>query len=144
MSRLPSIGATACSKQRGQHLRSVAGAPAMRVAAPAAVAMDLPSPCERVRAPAVFIKASSAASVSFICSRVQRQPSMTGVAVRALCINPLHGQGVVRLAPGLRVEALAPDGLITAFTAAIAKSWAFYAPVTARQSALPRGLAGFR
>lgn len=33
-------------------------------------------------------------------------------------VNSLHGQGVDRLAPGLRVEATAPDGLIEAFTVA--------------------------
>ena len=31
-------------------------------------------------------------------------------------VNSLHGQGVNRLAPGLRVEATAPDGLVEAFT----------------------------
>ncbi len=31
-------------------------------------------------------------------------------------VNSLHGQGVRRLAPGLRVEALAPDGFIEAFS----------------------------
>jgi len=30
-------------------------------------------------------------------------------------VNSLHGQGVKRLAPGLRIEATAPDGLIEAF-----------------------------
>lgn len=33
-------------------------------------------------------------------------------------VNSLHGQGVKRLAPGLRIEALAPDGLIEAFSMA--------------------------
>ena len=33
-----------------------------------------------------------------------------------LRVNSLHGQGVNRLAPGLRVEATAPDGLVEAFT----------------------------
>lgn len=32
-------------------------------------------------------------------------------------VNSLHGQGVKQLAPGLRVEARAPDGLIEAFSA---------------------------
>jgi putative glutamine amidotransferase len=32
-------------------------------------------------------------------------------------VNSVHGQGIHRLAPGLRVEALAPDGLIEAFSA---------------------------
>lgn len=32
-----------------------------------------------------------------------------------LAVNSLHGQGVKRLAPGLRIEARAPDGLIEAF-----------------------------
>jgi putative glutamine amidotransferase len=31
-------------------------------------------------------------------------------------VNSLHGQAVKRLAPGLRVEALAPDGVIEAFS----------------------------
>ena len=31
-------------------------------------------------------------------------------------VNSLHGQGIKRLAEGLRVEAVAPDGLIEAFT----------------------------
>jgi putative glutamine amidotransferase len=31
-------------------------------------------------------------------------------------VNSVHGQGVKRLADGLRVEALAPDGLVEAFT----------------------------
>ena len=33
----------------------------------------------------------------------------------SVAVNSLHGQGVKRLAPGLRVEARAPDGLIEAF-----------------------------
>jgi putative glutamine amidotransferase len=31
-------------------------------------------------------------------------------------VNSLHGQGVNRLASGLRVEARAPDGLVEAFS----------------------------
>ena len=31
-------------------------------------------------------------------------------------VNSVHGQGLKRLAPGLRVEATAPDGLVEAFT----------------------------
>ncbi len=31
-------------------------------------------------------------------------------------VNSVHGQGVNRLAPGLRVEAVAPDGLVEAFS----------------------------
>jgi putative glutamine amidotransferase len=33
-------------------------------------------------------------------------------------VNSVHGQGVRHLAPGLRVEALAPDGLVEAFSVA--------------------------
>jgi len=33
-------------------------------------------------------------------------------------VNSLHGQGIKQLAPGLRVEALAPDGLVEAFSIA--------------------------
>jgi len=35
---------------------------------------------------------------------------------RHIGVNSLHGQGVNRLAPGLRVEARAPDGLVEAFS----------------------------
>ncbi len=38
-------------------------------------------------------------------------------------VNSLHGQAVNRLAPGLRAEALAPDGLIEAFSVADAKGF---------------------
>ncbi len=31
-------------------------------------------------------------------------------------VNSVHGQGINRLAPGLRVEARAPDGLVEAFS----------------------------
>jgi putative glutamine amidotransferase len=43
---------------------------------------------------------------------------------REIQVNSIHGQGVQRLAPGLRVEALAPDGLIEAFSVIGAKSFA--------------------
>jgi putative glutamine amidotransferase len=42
---------------------------------------------------------------------------------RVISVNSLHGQGVNRLAPGLQVEARAPDGLIEAFS--VAKSAGF-------------------
>ena len=35
-----------------------------------------------------------------------------------LQVNSLHGQGIHRLADGLRIEALAPDGLVEAFSVA--------------------------
>jgi putative glutamine amidotransferase len=35
---------------------------------------------------------------------------------RTLQVNSVHGQGVNRLAPGLRIEARAPDGLVEAFS----------------------------
>jgi putative glutamine amidotransferase len=35
---------------------------------------------------------------------------------RELVVNSLHGQGIARLAPGLRVEASADDGLVEAFS----------------------------
>ncbi len=38
-------------------------------------------------------------------------------------VNSLHGQVVARLAPGLRVEARAPDGLVEAFSVAEAKGF---------------------
>lgn len=39
-------------------------------------------------------------------------------------VNSIHGQGVDRLAPGLRVEALAPDGLIESFSVEGARTFA--------------------
>jgi len=39
-------------------------------------------------------------------------------------VNSLHGQGVDRLAPGLEIEARAPDGLIEAFRVKDAKAFA--------------------
>jgi len=41
----------------------------------------------------------------------------------AFQVNSVHGQGVNRLAPGLRVEARAPDGLVEAFSMPEAKSF---------------------
>jgi len=38
-------------------------------------------------------------------------------------VNSVHGQGVNRLAPGLRVEALAPDGLVEAFSVSDARGF---------------------
>lgn len=40
-------------------------------------------------------------------------------------VNSLHGQGIDRLAPGLVVEATAPDGTIEAVRVANAVGWAF-------------------
>lgn len=37
-------------------------------------------------------------------------------------VNSLHGQGVKTLAPGLRIEAVAPDGLVEAFSVATPSS----------------------
>lgn len=39
-------------------------------------------------------------------------------------VNSIHGQGVDRLAPGLRVEATAPDGLVEAFSVKEGKAFA--------------------
>ncbi|WP_025130954.1 gamma-glutamyl-gamma-aminobutyrate hydrolase family protein [Pseudomonas sp. PH1b] len=42
---------------------------------------------------------------------------------RDIQVNSIHAQGVERLAPGLRVEALAPDGLIEAISVDTAKAF---------------------
>ncbi|MBV2131929.1 gamma-glutamyl-gamma-aminobutyrate hydrolase family protein [Pseudomonas sp. MAP12] len=39
-------------------------------------------------------------------------------------VNSVHGQGVERLAPGLRVEGVAPDGLVEAFSVEHARTFA--------------------
>jgi putative glutamine amidotransferase len=50
---------------------------------------------------------------------------LLGIAGRErITVNSLHGQGVDRLAPGLVVEARAPDGLIEAFRVRSAPSFA--------------------
>jgi putative glutamine amidotransferase len=41
-----------------------------------------------------------------------------------IAVNSLHGQGVNRLAPRLRIEARAPDGLVEAFSVADARGFA--------------------
>ncbi|EXF43397.1 glutamine amidotransferase [Pseudomonas sp. BAY1663] len=41
-----------------------------------------------------------------------------------ISVNSVHGQGVERLGDGLRIEALAPDGLIEAFSVEHARSFA--------------------
>lgn len=38
------------------------------------------------------------------------------VGLRSITVNSVHGQGVKRLADGLRIEARAPDGLVEAFS----------------------------
>jgi len=45
------------------------------------------------------------------------------VEPRRFKVNSVHGQAVNRLAPGLRVEARAPDGLVEAFSVAEAKGF---------------------
>jgi putative glutamine amidotransferase len=45
------------------------------------------------------------------------------VGARHIEVNSLHGQGVNRLAPGLAVEARAPDGLVEAFSFPGAKAF---------------------
>ncbi|MDF3935194.1 gamma-glutamyl-gamma-aminobutyrate hydrolase family protein [Pseudomonas citronellolis] len=48
---------------------------------------------------------------------VQPGGVLAGIGLPAqIQVNSIHGQGVARLAPGLRVEALAPDGLVEAFS----------------------------
>ncbi|MHA6494794.1 gamma-glutamyl-gamma-aminobutyrate hydrolase family protein [Pseudomonas borbori] len=57
--------------------------------------------------------------------RVQPGGLLAGLGLPdEIIVNSIHGQGVARLAPGLRVEALAPDGLIEAFSVDAAKSFA--------------------
>jgi putative glutamine amidotransferase len=51
--------------------------------------------------------------------RVEPGGALAGLLdARRFEVNSLHGQGVNRLAPGLRVEAVAPDGLVEAFSVA--------------------------
>ncbi|WP_043310006.1 gamma-glutamyl-gamma-aminobutyrate hydrolase family protein [Pseudomonas sp. ML96] len=57
--------------------------------------------------------------------RVQPGGVLAGIGLPSeIQVNSIHGQGVQRLAPGLRVEALAPDGLIEAFSVEGAPSFA--------------------
>jgi putative glutamine amidotransferase len=57
--------------------------------------------------------------------RVQAGGVLAGLGLPdEIDVNSIHGQGVQRLAPGLRVEAMAPDGLIEAFSVEGAPSFA--------------------
>ncbi|MDM8348722.1 gamma-glutamyl-gamma-aminobutyrate hydrolase family protein [Pseudomonas sp. sp1636] len=57
--------------------------------------------------------------------RVQPGGVLAGLGLPSeMAVNSIHGQGVERLAPGLRVEALAPDGLVEAFSVEGAASFA--------------------
>ncbi|MDX1723888.1 MAG: gamma-glutamyl-gamma-aminobutyrate hydrolase family protein [Pseudomonas sp.] len=57
--------------------------------------------------------------------RVQPGGVLAGLGLPdEFAVNSIHGQGVERLAPGLRVEALAPDGLVEAFSVEGAPSFA--------------------
>lgn len=56
---------------------------------------------------------------------VQPGGILAGIGLPAqIQVNSIHGQGVARLAPGLRVEALAPDGLVEAFSVEGARAFA--------------------
>ena len=46
------------------------------------------------------------------------------LGVDRIAVNSLHGQGIKRLAPRLRIEARAPDGLVEAFSVADAPGFA--------------------
>jgi len=50
--------------------------------------------------------------------------SVPGSGPNSLQVNSLHGQGVRTLAPGLRCEAVAPDGLVEAFSVESAPGFA--------------------
>ncbi|BAU71883.1 gamma-glutamyl-gamma-aminobutyrate hydrolase family protein [Metapseudomonas furukawaii] len=57
--------------------------------------------------------------------RVQAGGILDGIGLPSeIQVNSIHGQGVERLAPGLHVEALAPDGLVEAFSVEGARSFA--------------------
>ena len=64
--------------------------------------------------PAAPIEAQYAPAHDIVLSAGGRLAGIAGDA--PLRVNSLHGQAVARLAPGLRVEARAPDGLIEAFS----------------------------
>lgn len=57
--------------------------------------------------------------------RVQPGGVLAGLGLpQEFTVNSIHGQGVQRLAPGLRVEALAPDGLVEALSVEQAPAFA--------------------
>lgn len=57
--------------------------------------------------------------------RIQPGGVLAGLGLGAqIQVNSLHGQGVERLAPGLRIEALAEDGLIEALSVTGASAFA--------------------
>ena len=57
--------------------------------------------------------------------RIQPGGVLAGLGLaQEIQVNSIHAQGIDRLAPGLRVEARAPDGLIEAFSVEAARSFA--------------------
>lgn len=51
---------------------------------------------------------------------------LAGLGMQEIRVNSIHGQGIERLAPGLRVEATAPDGLIEAISVAPGAAFASF------------------
>jgi putative glutamine amidotransferase len=72
-------------------------------------------------------QAGASAEVQYaLAHEVQMQPGGVLAAVLdepTIRVNSVHGQGANRLADGLRVEALAPDGLVEAFSVADARGF---------------------
>jgi putative glutamine amidotransferase len=71
-------------------------------------------------------KGASAAAQYGLAHPIQIEPGgrLAGiVGTDPIQVNSVHGQGVNRLADGLRVEARAPDGLVEAFTVADAQGF---------------------
>lgn len=63
-------------------------------------------------------------AVSHSVNLVKNGQLATIIGVEHMMVNSLHGQGIDRLGAGLRVEALAPDGLLEAVSVDNAKAFA--------------------
>lgn len=63
-----------------------------------------------------FAHAARLTAGGFLAQTLQGLPPDIVDAQGEFQVNSLHGQGVNRLAPGLRIEARAPDGVVEAFT----------------------------
>jgi putative glutamine amidotransferase len=72
------------------------------------------------RLAAILVPAQTSSPAAHHAPIAPSQPAVSGSAgadgLLTLQVNSLHGQGIDRLAPGLQIEALAPDGLIEAFS----------------------------
>jgi len=145
MSRLPLIGVTACSGQVGLHAYHISGDKYVRALAVAAKGLPviLPSLVDILDGLDGVLFTGTPSNVEpFRCHGSSGAPvqaqyapnhpmhtqpggALAGLGLQGdIPVNSIHGQGVERLAPGLRAEALAPGGLTESISVAGSRAFA--------------------